>query len=318
MPTSALVQSLQMTVLAAMDEAASTLTLENAFIDRIWWNTKPRVAQAYQTVRITVPTVNRGNVVDIGNGPIQPSPYTGFTKDITLNHKFSDSYTVQSFDQATIQIDLQETFFPPRFEEILQTVNESIIIQINTTNFGTGTTPPGQALFTGTGTVANQITRADISKAWTNLRKIGVPMNNSNNISLMTSSDVMGQWFADTAFSQVINVGETAAINAQQRAIMANMLGAMPFDDQMLLPFNAGHAPAVLLHRYAISGVTASEPAPIAGAPFSEVYYRLRGLPIRVQIGQSMYDQGIVIHFSLLCGIAVTRPEMAQLFQSAS
>jgi hypothetical protein len=310
--------NLFMTVLGAAAGADEVLQYENAFIDRIHWNVRPRIAQAYQTVRIVVPTINQGNVVDIGNGPIQPIDYSQFTKDITINHKFSDSYVVKAFDQALIGIDLQETFFQPRFEEILRTVNQSIINLLNTTNFGTGTTPAGYALFTGTGTVANQITRADIAAARTTLRKAGVPMGNMNNISLMVNSDTYGQFLADTQFTQALYVGDTAAVAAQQRAQLAPMLGVMAYEDQQLTAFNAGHAPAALLHRYAIAGVTASEPPPLDFAPFKEVYYRLRGLPIRIQIGQSLTDQGIVIHYSLLCGFAVIRPEMAILFQSAS
>jgi hypothetical protein len=309
---------LLMTVLGAAAGADQVLQYENAFIDRIHWNVRPRVAQASQTVRIIVPTINQGNVVDIGNGPIQPTDYSQFTKDITINHKFSDSYVIKGFDQALIEIDLQEAFFQPRFEEILRTINQSIVNLLNTTNFGTGTTPPGYTLFTGTGTVANQITRADIATAWTNLAAAGVPMGNMNNISLMVNPFTFGQFLADNQFTQALYVGDAAAVAAQQRAQLAPMLGVPPYFDQQMAAFNAGKAPAALIHRYAIAGVTASEPPPLDFAPFKEVYYRLRGLPIRVQIGQSLVDQGIVVHYSLLCGLAVIRPEMAILFQSAS
>jgi hypothetical protein len=310
--------NLLMTVLGAAAGADMVLQYKNAFIDRIHWDVRPRVSQTFQTVRIIVPTINQGEIVDIGNGPIQPTDLTKFTKDITINHKFSGSYVIKGFDQALIGIDLQNTFFMPKFETMLRTVNQSIVNLLTTTNFGTGTTPAGYTLFTGNGTVANQLTRADIATAWTALANTGVPLDNANDISLMVNANTYGQFLADNQFTQALYVGDTAAIGAQQRAQLTPMLGVTPFFDQQLTLFNAGHAPAVMLHRYAIAGVTASEPAPIAGAPFAEAYYRLRGLPIRVQIGQSLVDQGVIVHFSLLCGFAVIRPEMAILFQTAS
>jgi hypothetical protein len=310
---------LLMTVLAAADEASETLKLANAFVGRIFWDHRPEIKQPYETLRIVIPSINEGNVVDIGAGPIQPTDYGYLTKDIVLNHNFSNSYVVKDWDQARIGINLRTKFFQPRFEEMLRRMNRSIIAQINTTNFGTGTTPAGYTLFTGTGTVANQITRADIATAWTNLASVGVPMGNLNDVSLMVNHATFGQFLADNAFTQMINVGNEAAVAAQQRAQLAPMLGATPYYDQMLTAFNSGHAPAVLLHRYAIAGVTAMLPPAPANAPYEETTIMLLGeIPCRVQVGASMVDQGIIVNMNCLCGFGVGRPEMASLFQSAS
>jgi hypothetical protein len=62
-------------------------------------------------------------------------------------------------------------------------------------------------------------------------------------------------------------------------------------------------------------------PPPLTGgaAPYSETTIRLKGdIPCRIQIGDSMTDQGTVINMNVLCGFAVVRPDMATLFQSAS
>jgi hypothetical protein len=313
------ISGLLMTVLAAADEASDVLQLPNVFAERIYWEHRPEIAQPYDTLRVVIPTVNEGNVVDIGAGPIQPTDYGYLTKDIQLNHNFSNSYVVKGFDQARISFDLRTKFFKPRFEEMLRRMNRSIISIINTTNFSTSSSPPSYTLFTGTGTVPNSIIRGDVSTAWVNLANAGVPMGDLNDVSLIVNGFTYGAWLADTNFTQPLTVGNEAAIAALQRATMAPMLGAMPFYDPMLPAFNAGKAPAVLMHRYAIAGVTANLPPSSARAPYEETTIMLKGvIPCRIQIGESMQDQGIVVNMNVLCGFAPGRPEMISLFQSAS
>jgi hypothetical protein len=310
--------NLFMTVLAAQNAAQDVLKFENTFLERIYWDHRPQVAQPYETLRIVVPTLNEGNVVDIGLGPLQPTDYSYLTADVKLKHNFADTYVVKEWDAVRTSIDLQTKFFAPRFEEMLRAMNRSAIALMIASNFSTSGTPPSYTLFTGTGTVPNQITRADLATAWTNLANAGVPMGNAD-VSLIVNPFTFGQFLADNNFTQALYVGDAAAVAAQQRAMLAPMLGVVPYYDQMLAAFNAGKAPAVMMHKYAIAGVTARLGTNTARPGVYETVVYLKGvIPCRIQIAYSLTDQGDIVNFGCLCGFAVVRPDMASLFQSAS
>ena len=121
---------------------------------------------------------------------------------------------------------------------------------------------------------------------------------------------------SDTAFNQQYIVGESAAIAAQQKARLQSLYGARVDYDQMLVPFNSGHQPAILMHRYAVAAVTANPPP--GGSNVMETYIKMKGFPVQIQFAYSYQDQGWVIHLHTMWGVAVVRPEMASLFQSLS
>jgi hypothetical protein len=299
-----------LTVLSAASEAAQFLQYKNAFVDRIYWDYQPIVAVPYQTLTVPIPTVNEGNVVDIGAGPIQPIDYAYTTANITLNHNLSLSYVVKDWDQVRTPMRLRDFFFRPNMEALLRRINRTIVSFFNATNF------PNYTLFTGTGTSTNQITRADITTAWTNLASVGVPMDDYANVSLMMQTNSYGVMLSDTAFYQQYVVGEAEAQEVQQRARLRTQYGAEIYYDQQLASFNSGHAGAALMHRYAVAAVTADPP--MGGPNVEETTIMVKGIPFRIQVAYSMNDQGWVIHMHALVGVAAVRPEMCSLFQSAS
>jgi hypothetical protein len=197
---------------------------------------------------------------------------------------------VKDWDQARIGINLRTKFFQPRFEEMLRRMNRSIIAQINTTNFGTGTTPAGYTLFTGTGTVANQITRADIATAWTNLASVGVPMGNLNDVSLMVNHATFGQFLADNAFTQMINVGNEAAVAAQQRASSPRCSAPRRTTircSRRSTRARAGRPLAPSLRHRGRHG-DAARPLAVRGVYEETTIMLLGEIPCRVQVGYSM------------------------------
>lgn len=297
------------TVLSALSDAQKNLQYKNAFIERIYWNYQPVVATPFSTLNVPIPSVNENNVVNIASGPLQPaaSPFTSIP--ITLDHNQSNSYVVYGFDQARIAYDLRTFFFGPKLEELMRSINRTIVALFTAANF------PTYALFTGTGTVSGQITRADLTKAWANLAGAGVPVDDYANVSLMLQTASYGQMLADANFINQYVVGEGAAVDAQQRAQLRTLYGAEVYYDQMMAPINAPKALAVLMHRYAVAGVTANPP-PAGVAGVVETTRNVFGLPVHIQLGYDLMNQGWIVHMHVLYGIAVARPEMATLFQA--
>jgi hypothetical protein len=324
---------IMMTLLAAANEAAGYLRYKNAFVRRMYWDNQPIVGIPYQTLTVIVPTVNEGAVVDIGAGPIQPVDYAYNTVPITLDSNLSVTNVFKDWDQARTPRVLRD-FFKVNFEALYRKINRKAVGYLNASNF------PNYTLFTGTGTLANQITRPDISAAWVNLAQVGVPMEDYDNVSLMLTTPSYGEMIADPNFLTQYIVGDKEAMDVQQRARLQTLYGADIFYDQMMPNFNSGHQGAALLHRYALAGVTARSPQ--GGPNVEETTFFLggdeptgeggamsgssggpggdqgaTGIPVRIQASYSHYDQGWVVSMNALCGIAVARPEMGSLFQSA-
>lgn len=301
---------MMMTVLNALSGAQESLKYKNAFIQRIFWDYQPIVAVPYQTLNINVPTVNEANVVNIQGGPLQPNAYAFTTVPVTLDHNMSNAYIVYDWDQTRIAYDLQRFFFQPKLEELIRSINRTVVGLFTAANF------PVYALFTGTGTAPGQVMRADITKAWANLANAGVPVEDTDNVTLMTQTATYGAMLADQQFIYQYITGDDAAVAAQQRAQLRTIYGADVFYDQQLAPYNAGHNACALFHRYAVAGVTALPPK--GGPQVIETTEEVFGLPVRVQVAYDVMNQGWLVHMHVLYGIAVVRPEMASLFQTAS
>ena len=298
------------TVLAASSAAAESLRFRNVFADAIYVDYQPVVATPYTVLNVIIPTVNEGAVVDIQSGPIQPTDYSYNPTSITLNRNFSVSLVVKDWDKVRTPADLQRIFIQPMLEGLLRKINRTIVGLFNATNF------PNYTLFTGaTNTVAGDFARADIGTAWQNLVNAGVPVDTDpENVRLLVNPLSYAAMLSDQNFIYQYIVGDNAAVQAQQRAKLSAIFGAQVDYDQMLVPFNAGHQPAILMHKYAVAAVTANPPP--GGSNVMETYINLKGFPVQIQFAYSMQDQGWVIHAHCMWGVAVVRPEMASLFQS--
>jgi hypothetical protein len=304
--------SLFQTVVAAASAASESLKYKNAFVDAIYWDYQPTVATPYTTLNVIVPTVNEGAVVDIQSGPIQPVDYSYNPTSITLSKNFSVSFVVKSWDQVRTPANLQRLFIQPNLEALLRKINRSVVGLFNATNF------PNYTLFTGTSSTASDFARSDIGTAWYNLVNAGVPIDSDpENVFLLVNPLSYSTMLSDQNFFYQYIVGEQAAIDAAQKARLRAVFGAEVLYDQMLVPFNSGHQPGILMHRYAVAAVTANPPP--GGSTVEETYIMLKNkVPVQIQMAYSMQDQGWVIHMHCMWGLAVGRPEMASLFQTQS
>jgi len=312
------------TLVAATSSAAENLQYQNALVDAIYWDFKPVVATPNTTLNVIIPTVNEGDVTDIGNGPLNPTDTDHNSVSVPYNRHFSTSFVLKAWDQARTPQDLEKTYIKPRLEALLRRVNSTISSLVNTTNFGTSATPvAGYALLTG-GT-SGYFIRADLNAAWENLVNEGVPMESEDDLFFITSPTAYGGMLGDTTMSYQYIVGQPAAVEAQQKAKLALIFGAKPRYDQhfgqqaLANGFTSGKQPGALMHRYAIAAVTAQPPPTDQQvAQISEQIIWLKDvLPVQVQMGYSLKDQGTIVNLHCYWGVAAARADFCSLIQSA-
>ncbi len=318
-PTTGLFQSL----VAGMSRASANLTYENAFIDAIFWDYKPVVATPQTELVVVIPTVDEADVTDIGSGALNVTDTDHNVVRVPYDKHFSTSFVIKTWDQNRTPQELERTYLTPRLEALKRKINRSIALVANTTNFGTGATPiPGYALITG-GT-AVYLLRADIGQGWTQMVNNGVPMDDQQNLFLITSPAVYAGMLGDTTMSYQYITGLDTAVAAQQRAKLAIQWGASVRYDQhysqlaVTNGFTASHGPSILMHRYAIAGVT-SQPPPSDNPAVRESISWIgnNNIPVQMQVGYSMEKQGTLVHLHCYWGVKAARPDFASLIQTA-
>lgn len=314
-PTGGLFQSL----VAAATEAAANLTYQNALVDAIFWDNKPTVQTPYTTLNVIIPTVDEADVADIGSGPLQPTDTDHNNVQVPFNKHFSTSFVIKAWDQKRTPQDLERTYLKPRMEALLRKVNRTIANLVNSNNFSASATPvAGYAKQSG-GTVGYFV-RTDINKAWTPMSLNGCPMDDGN-LTFVTGPTAFGKMLTDQSLSYQYIVGNDAALAAQQRAKLSTIFGAdVKYDQHFELEAaNNGftNQPGALLHKWAIAGVTA-QPAPSDDPAVKEqIVWLKNALPVQMQVGFSLKDQGTIVHLHAFWGVAVARADFGCLIDSA-
>lgn len=303
------VDGLFQTLVAASSEASAALKYRNAFVDAIYWDTKPVAQTPYTGLNVNIPSVDESDVVDIQSGSLQPADTTHSTVQIQFNIHFSSSFVIKAWDAGRTPSDLKTMYIQPKLEGLLRKVNKTISNLVNTTNFSTYT------LISGSG--SDEIQRADLTAAWTNLADTGVPIEDTNNIFLIESTKSYGNQIGDANFINQYISGTDAAVAAQQQAKLKTQYGAEVRFDQHIQKFNSGKEPGIFMHRYAIAGVTAP-PVSMGSPAIKETTFKLKGvLPVQLQMSAELKDQGWLTNVHCWWGVKVVRPEFATLLESA-
>ena len=256
-------------------------------------------------MNVNVPTVNMGNVMDIGGGPIKPQNRDHVTTPIVLQNHPSNSFVIPSWDEIRTPADLRTLYMDAAVEEVLRFTNQYVVGQFTAANFNVYP-------FTGTGT--SEFNRADLAKMWGTLTGAGVPTYNRNNLNFITHPIGYANMFADTQFYQAYIVGETEAERVQQQALVAPQLNATMLFDQQFLQVGTT-VPGIFLHRYAVAGVTVTPAAHDTGGYVKETFLApfggAPGFRLQLQMWYDPANQGDMIHIHGMLGTKVVRPEMA-------
>jgi hypothetical protein len=297
------------TLVAAASGAATHLQFSNALLDCVFTGFDSGVREVGETLRVNIPKVNEGDVVDIAAGPLQPSDTDHDTVDIKFDKHPSTSWVIKSWDKIRTPMDLQRLYLQPRLEGLVRKCNRYLAALVNTTNFD------GYTLISGSG--ADVFAKADIAGAWKNLAGAGVPVDDQANLFLVTNTTAYGNMLGDSNFSQESIVGLTAAQIAQQRAKLLDQFGAQVRYDQHLAVFNAGKQPAIFMHRFAIAAVSANLPPSQSASVMETTVYPRPWLPVQVQMEYSLKDQGWLFNLHCGLGVKVVRKDFASLLETA-
>jgi hypothetical protein len=314
-PTTGLFQ----TLVAAASEAAANLQFQNALVDSIYWDYKPTVQTPNTTLNVIIPTVDEADVADIGSGSINVTDTDHNQVQVPFNQHFSTSFKIPAWDQARTPQDLERTYLKPRMEALLRKVNHTISQQVNTTNFGTSATPVA-GFGKKSGATTGYFLRADINLAWSPLALNGTPMDDGN-LSFITGPTAFGKMISDQTLIYQYIVGGDAALAAQQKAKLAAIFGAeIKWDQHFEQDKTANgftNAPGALLHKYAIAGVTAPPAGSDDPAVREQIIWLKNSLPVQMQVGYSLKDQGTIVHLHCFWGVKVARPDYGCLIDSA-
>ena len=165
-----------MTVLTALNKRSSRSSSRIVSSGRIYWDYQPDRGRALLHAQRGRADGQRLERRQHRRRAAPAGPYAFTTVPITLDHNDSNSYIAYDLNQTRTAYNLQRFFFEPKLEEPMRTINQTIVALFTAANF------PTYTLFTGTGTIAGQVMRADITRAWGNLAASGVPMEDYNNV----------------------------------------------------------------------------------------------------------------------------------------
>jgi hypothetical protein len=129
----------------------------------------------------------------------------------------------------------------------------------------------------------------------------------------------------DQTMSYSYIVGQDVAMEVQQRAKLKMLIGAEPRYDQHLstlstsLGFTSGKQPGAYFHRYCMAAVTAQPPPTDQQVSTVEeqVVWLKDVLPVQIQAGYSLKDQGTIVNMHCYWGVSVARNDYCQLINSA-
>jgi len=303
-------------VIPAGIAAAQALQYTKAALRAIYWDYKAEGGEIGQTMNVNVPTVNTGDSLDIGSGPLTPSDTVSTAYPIVLSHHCSASFVIKSWDKIRTPVMLQELYLQPKLEALLRQANGYVTSLFTIANFGS------YALNTGaTGTQGiTTFTRTQLATLWGNLAGDGVPVYQPNNLAFITHPAAYGGMLADTSFFQAYVVGEGAAVEALQRGALVPTLNAKVLFDQQVAASGASNYVGIMLHRYAIAGVCAPPPSNEELGQVQEVtIYPVAEAPnfaVQIQMAYSIKDQGTVINIHTNLGFAVIRSDFGSVATS--
>lgn len=290
------------TLVAGAAEASKSLRFTNAFSEKVYAGYEPVDATIGQTLNVLIPSVNEGDVTDIGGNQINVTDTAHTSTSIVFDKHFSNAFVIKSWDMVRTPAKLAELFLQPRMEALLRKVNSTLFGLVNTTQFNIHSSITGGS---------DTFTRANVATGWANLTAYGVPTDDPDSLSFISHPVVYGNMLSTTDFYQESVVGITQAENAQQKAMLNEAFNTKFLYDQHFVP-TSGAYPALMFHKHAIAVVSANLPSANDPSVMETVEMVRPWLPVQIQMQYSLKDQGWLIHMHCGWGVKVVRPEYGQ------
>lgn len=291
------------TLTSAVAGLKAPLMLKKTMLSKVYIHGQPVPGTVGKTISINIPTVNEGNVVDIGAGKIQISDAVHSNVNLVINKNLSSARIVRDFDQTLTAESLRTLYLEPLLEEVARKVNRSICDLATSGNFNIHSSITGGA---------DTFTRAHIAQAWSNLRGVGVPEDPQN--QFFVTSHVPYQTMigaASNEWTQESIVGINAAELSQQTARLMPIFNAQIDYDPQFPQASAGAYVGLFFHRNAIAvaPVVPVDQGSKEGVMETEWQPEGSALTFRIQAEYNMQEQGTVLHAHCIYGLAVVRPE---------
>lgn len=291
------------TLTSAVAGLKAPLMLKKSMLSKVYVHGQPVPGTVGKTISINIPSVNEGNVVDIGAGKIQVADAVHTNVNLVINKNLSSARIVRDFDQSLSAESLRTLYLEPLIEEVARKVNRSICDLVTSGNFNIHSSITGGA---------DVFTRVHVATAWSNLRGIGVP-DDPANMFLVTHHLPYSNMIGDDANKWISEsiVGVSAAELVQQTARLMPAFGAqIDYDPQFPIPSGGTYA-GLMFHRNAIAVAPVVPVDQGSKAAVMETEYQPEGsaLTFRIQAEYNMAEQGTVLHAHCIYGLAVVRPD---------
>lgn len=291
-------------VVPAATASAQAARYRNPMIDYCFVDYRGITGTIGQTMNINIPIVDETDVNQIGNGPIQLTDTNHTPKSITINTNMSDSKRIQQFDQIRTPLDLQRLYTDAMVESVLRKTNRQIANLV--TSASATATNSSQ-----TGTLLDELSRADVATAWGTLIGQGAP-EVEGDLFCVTHHVPYAKALADTTnnWIQQYVIGQPAAEKVQQTARFMPQYGMLLDYDQTMPLAPSVHYYAFAFHRFAIGLLPVLQPQADTGGYVRETtIYPRPDMPFRIQLWYDPTAQGYVLHINCVFGLAVIRPE---------
>lgn len=291
----------QTLVLPAVASLQAPVMFSNSMIRKVYVQPQPQPGNVGQTINVNIPIVAEGDVVDIGNGPIQITDQDHDTVSLTVNNNKSKALRIPDFDAIRTPMRLRDFYLAPAIESVTRKINRGLCNLVNTTNFSVHSSITGGA---------DLFTRGNLATAWGNLVGAGVPMT-PGDLHFVTGHVPYANMMSDTTNSWIQEsvIGVSAAESIQQRAMFMPVFGATIDYDQLFPQPSAGATYAGLFfHRHAIAMVPVLPP--MGEKPHvQETTYQVpgSGLTYRIQFWYDPREQAWILHIHCVYAQAVVR-----------
>ena len=309
------------TIVSGVSEACQVLAPTWAANDSIYWDHNPeQPGSLYKTLNVALPTDPSAQVQDIQANDMVLNEAGFATVPIILNRHPQFSTPIRDYDQFQTPLQVKESFARGALIALKNFINADVAALATTANFTTN------SAISCTG---GAVTTTQYTGALAVLADQRVPVeNNPRDMTFLLPSipyynlEDPTTGTAGAAWSQAFIAGNRFAEEVRATGKVPIAFGTQfRLDQQMPV---SGASPnrtwtALLLHRWAMAGVTRPIHTPPAGLKVCDVAYLPFGnIQIRVMTGYSFYPKGAeILSIDAVYGLKVTRENMGVIFSIA-
>jgi hypothetical protein len=212
------------TFVAAAADYNDAVVGQLALLDAVYKDVKPEVARAGKTINVYFPDVSP--VVDQGNADWTPEDINPNYVSLVFDQRPGKAILIRDFEQYMTSAEIRDKFVGPMFKRCAEYLNAQIAGLITPANFSANAPILGA--------VAGEVTVADQLNAWNGLANAKVPLDDSNDLSVLVHNAVYQKMLGDPQWVQETIVSSMIAREAREQGKLANAFKFKPVWDQQM------------------------------------------------------------------------------------